>query len=26
LNVGPIEAGAVVLTLPKGTTRVCGVS
>ena len=26
LNIGPIEAGAVVLTLPKGTTRVCGVS
>jgi len=26
LNVGPIEAGAVVLTLPEGTTRVCGIS
>jgi hypothetical protein len=26
LNIGPIEAGAVVLTLPEGTTRVCGIS
>jgi hypothetical protein len=26
LNIGPIDGGAVVLTLPKGTTRLCGVS
>ena len=26
LNIGPIDGGAVVLTLPKGTTRICGVS
>jgi len=26
LNIGPIDGGAVVLTLPEGTTRVCGVS
>ena len=26
LSIGPNDAGAVVLTLPKGTTRLCGVS
>ena len=26
LSIGPMDAGAVVLTLPKGTTRLCGVS
>jgi hypothetical protein len=26
LNIGPIDGGAVVLSLPEGTTRVCGIS
>jgi hypothetical protein len=26
LNIGPIDGGAVVLTLPEGSTRLCGIS